>query len=92
MLANPTVDPCTMDLSSMFVNATTTEMEKLQQVFCTVNLTVLFDEIRRELDVTFLGPMRVSIAYVVKYSSVRYIPIYSSYTCIFSLSLIMSYG
>ena len=61
MLANPTVDPCMgMDLSTMFVNASTMEMEKLQQVFCTVNLTVLFDEIRRELDVTFLGPMRVS--------------------------------
>lgn len=60
MLANPATDPCTMDMTSLFVNASMSEIVQLQNLLCNINFTVMAEEIRQELDMTFLSPLRVS--------------------------------
>lgn len=56
----PDADPCTMDLSLLFVSATPADVEELRQLFCSINTTALLIEISEELDMRLLLPFRVS--------------------------------
>jgi len=51
-----------MDLSVLFVNATPADIIKLQDVFCTVNITALFEEIKKEIETTYLMPAKVGVS------------------------------